>query len=174
MRQGADCKDDDGMFAFAPSSIDAVLLTPHTRSQRPAAAAATAGVCGQDLCDQSDDGCAASCCPTAGTSRKMEAEWRTRKAVRAGRPPVEPLYTAQQAIDCMEAFVPRGLWRDVRGRSRADGAHDGSRASAGQCDDRGVADRERMQRNWSFRAISAMRTGPSCAILRPSPRRIWW
>ena len=36
----------------------------------------------------------------------MEVEWRNRKRVREGKKPLPPLYTAQDALDCMEIFQP--------------------------------------------------------------------
>ena len=37
--------------------------------------------------------------------QETEAQWKTRKAQRAGREPVEPMYTSQDAIDAMRCFV---------------------------------------------------------------------
>lgn len=34
----------------------------------------------------------------------MEVEWKNRKRVRKGLDPLPPLYTAQDAIDCMKLF----------------------------------------------------------------------
>ena len=34
----------------------------------------------------------------------MEIEWKNKKRVRKGLPPLEPLYTAQDAIDCVRLF----------------------------------------------------------------------
>lgn len=38
--------------------------------------------------------------------QEFEAEWRNRKARRAGTPTYEPLYTTQDAIDAMNLFAP--------------------------------------------------------------------
>lgn len=37
--------------------------------------------------------------------QENDAEWQTRKALRAGRDPVEPLYTAQDATEALQHFV---------------------------------------------------------------------
>ena len=34
----------------------------------------------------------------------MEVEWKNRKRIRKGLEPLDPLYTAQDAIDCLELF----------------------------------------------------------------------
>ena len=38
--------------------------------------------------------------------QEFEAEWRNRKAVRAGTPLYEPLYTTQDAVDALSLFAP--------------------------------------------------------------------
>lgn len=44
--------------------------------------------------------------PDSAHIQEMEAEWATRKAMRAGRPPVEPLYTVADAEYAMQFFEP--------------------------------------------------------------------
>ena len=36
----------------------------------------------------------------------FEAEWKNRKGKRAGRPPVEPMYTMDDAVGVLEHFIP--------------------------------------------------------------------
>ena len=40
--------------------------------------------------------------------QETEAQWKTRKAQRAGKPPAEPLYTTQDALDAMRCFIGVG------------------------------------------------------------------
>ncbi|GAE86902.1 metallo-beta-lactamase family protein [Acetivibrio straminisolvens JCM 21531] len=42
--------------------------------------------------------------PDSGHIQEFENEWTNRKRIRAGKPPVEPLYTYQDAVDCLKLF----------------------------------------------------------------------
>lgn len=42
--------------------------------------------------------------PDSGHIQEQEIEWRNRKRIREGKKPLPPLYTAQDAINCMEIF----------------------------------------------------------------------
>ena len=44
--------------------------------------------------------------PDSGHIQEQEIEWKNRKRVRKGEKPLPPLYTAQDAIDCMKLFRP--------------------------------------------------------------------
>jgi len=94
-------------FPFKPNNIDAVLLThahidhsgllPRLVHQgfhsRIVATDATADLCTVML-------------PDAAHIQEMEAEWRGRKARRAGRSPEEPLYTRADAEDTLALLAP--------------------------------------------------------------------
>ncbi|AEY66271.1 MBL fold metallo-hydrolase [Clostridium sp. BNL1100] len=42
--------------------------------------------------------------PDSGHIQEMENEWTNRKRQRAGKPPVKPLYTLEEATDCLSLF----------------------------------------------------------------------
>lgn len=44
--------------------------------------------------------------PDSGHIQEMENVWQNRKRARQGKPELPPLYTAQDAIDCLEIFKP--------------------------------------------------------------------
>jgi metallo-beta-lactamase family protein len=43
--------------------------------------------------------------PDSGHIQEFENEWINRKRERAGQPPIKPLYTFQEATDCIKLFV---------------------------------------------------------------------
>ena len=44
--------------------------------------------------------------PDSGHIQETENEWRNKKRTREGKPALPPLYTAKDAIDCLEIFKP--------------------------------------------------------------------
>ena len=42
--------------------------------------------------------------PDSGHIQEMEVEWKNKKRKRQGKEPLTPMYTAQEAIDCLEVF----------------------------------------------------------------------
>ena len=44
--------------------------------------------------------------PDSGHIQEMENEWRNRKRIRSGKTALPPLYTAEDAIKCLEIFKP--------------------------------------------------------------------
>ena len=44
--------------------------------------------------------------PDSGHIQEMESEWKNKKRIRKGEQPLLPLYTAEDAINCQEIFVP--------------------------------------------------------------------
>ena len=94
-------------FEFNPSEIDFMLLT-HAHIDHSGripklynegyrnpiyAQKATCDLCSLML-------------PDSGHIQEMENEWKNKKRIRKGKEPREPLYTAEDAIKCMEIFEP--------------------------------------------------------------------
>jgi metallo-beta-lactamase family protein len=52
--------------------------------------------------------------PDSGHIQELEAEWKNRKAKRSGKKPSPPLYTALDAISCLQSFQPVSYGEDVR------------------------------------------------------------
>ena len=44
--------------------------------------------------------------PDSGHIQEMESEWKNKKRIRKGEDAIPPLYTAEDAINCQEIFVP--------------------------------------------------------------------
>ena len=50
--------------------------------------------------------CAKLCYLIAGHIQEVEIEWRNRKRIREGKEELPPLYTAEEAYQCLQYFVP--------------------------------------------------------------------
>ena len=109
MYQGAaqDEMENSAPFAFNVNEINFMLLThahidhsgriPKLYNEgfrkRIYATKATCDLCGIML-------------PDSGHIQEMEIEWRNRKRKREGKKPLPPLYTAEDALKCLEVFCP--------------------------------------------------------------------
>lgn len=107
MRQGSDAKSElgEGEFPFVPANIDAVLVThAHIDHTGLLPLLIKRGFKGDII----TTGATAELCsimlPDSGHIQEQEAEYQNRKNERAGKPLVEPLYTAQDAVNCLKQF----------------------------------------------------------------------
>ncbi|MGD1818040.1 MAG: MBL fold metallo-hydrolase RNA specificity domain-containing protein [Pleomorphochaeta sp.] len=113
--QGRDAKDMGEDFFFDPATIDYVLLT-HAHIDHSGripqlvkegfkgeiwATSATARLCDIMLSD-------------SGHIQEMEAEWKSRKSIRAGKDKVEPLYTVRDAQESLNYFHDCGYNEKIK------------------------------------------------------------
>ncbi|MCQ1529875.1 MBL fold metallo-hydrolase RNA specificity domain-containing protein [Lutispora saccharofermentans] len=107
MFQGdADSEDlNRNMFDFEPAKIDFLLLThAHIDHSGRIPLLAKRGFSGEILATKATRELCAIMLPDSGYIQEMETEWTNRKRLRAGRPLVEPLYTAADAEDSLKYF----------------------------------------------------------------------
>lgn len=107
MRQGADAEGDYGndSFPFSPSSVSAMLVThAHIDHTGLIPLLVKRGFTGNVLCTDATAQLSTIMLPDSAHIQEQEAEWLSRKNERAGKPPVEPLYTVQDAQTALKQF----------------------------------------------------------------------
>ncbi len=106
MEQGPDFYENQPL-PLAPGDVDALLLThAHIDHSGKIPLLCRQGFRGSIYCT----GATADLCDImlrdSAHIQEFEAEWRNRKALRAGLPEYVPLYTIQDAINAMKQFCP--------------------------------------------------------------------
>ncbi len=92
-------------FPFNPSEIDFILLThAHIDHSGRIPKIYNDGFRGEVIATKATVDLCSIMLPDCGHIQEFENEWTNRKRERAGRPPVEPLYTHQDALDSMGLF----------------------------------------------------------------------
>jgi len=103
-------------FPFKPKQIDAVLLThAHIDHSGLLPRLALAGFDGPIFATVETEELCRVLLPDAGGIQEMEVETLNRRRERYGEPPVQAIYTAQDARDTLGSFrtVPLRDWKDV-------------------------------------------------------------
>ena len=116
MRQGADKKTElgEGKFPFNPAEIDAVLLThAHIDHAGLIPLLVKQGFKGSIIATEATAELSGIMLPDSGHIQEQEAEYQTRKNLRAGKAPVDPLYTVQDAQNALKQFMPTSYGKTV-------------------------------------------------------------
>ncbi len=118
MRQGQDAKGPlgEGAFPFDPRSIDAVILThAHIDHSGLIPLLVQRGFTGPVLATEATAELCTVMLPDSASIQESDAEYRTRKNKRSGKPPAEPLYTQEDVEKALRLFhgAPYGTGIDL-------------------------------------------------------------
>jgi len=92
-------------FPFNPADLDFILLThAHIDHSGRIPKIFVEGFHGDIITTKATAELSAIMLPDSGHIQEFENEWTNRKRERAGKPPVKPLYTSQNAIDSQKLF----------------------------------------------------------------------
>ena len=92
-------------FEFNPTDIDFVLLThAHIDHSGRIPKLYKEGFRNKIYAHKATCDLCALMLPDSGHIQEMEIEWRNKKRVRKGEKPLPPLYTAEEALRCLEVF----------------------------------------------------------------------
>ena len=108
MFQGSSADEAHNMddFPFNPADLDFIILShSHIDHSGRIPKLYVDGFKGRIFATKATAELCAIMLPDSGHIQEFENEWINRKRGRAGLPPVKPLYTNQDAIDCMRLFT---------------------------------------------------------------------
>lgn len=92
-------------FHFNPSEIDCVLLThSHIDHSGRIPKLYLDGFRGEVIATKATVELCSIMLPDSGHIQEIETQWLNRKRIRAGKHLIKPLYTMQDAMDCMSLF----------------------------------------------------------------------
>lgn len=109
MYQGAaeDEWENSSPFAFDVNEIDFMLLThAHIDHSGRIPKLYNDGFRGNVFATKATCDLCSIMLPDSGHIQEMEIEWKNRKRTRKGLDPIPPLYTAEDALKCLDIFVP--------------------------------------------------------------------
>ncbi len=102
-------------FPFNPADVDFMILThAHIDHSGRIPKLFVDGFKGQIYATKATAELSAIMLPDSGHIQEFENEWVNRKRERAGLPPVQPLYTTQDAIDSIKLFSSVHYSEEVR------------------------------------------------------------
>ena len=110
----ADTYERNLNFPFDPASIDAVVLShAHIDHSGNIPNLVKRGFSGNIWCTAATRNLCTYMLMDAGYIQEQDAAYLNRKRSREGEPPVEPMYTRQDAQESLDQFVAIGLHRSV-------------------------------------------------------------
>lgn len=102
-------------FAFNPGEIDYVLLThAHIDHSGRIPKLYLDGFKGEVIATKAAVELCEVMLPDSGHIQEVEVEWLNKKRARANKHPVQPLYTMQDAIDCIKLFSKVSYDEEIR------------------------------------------------------------
>ena len=102
-------------FPFNPSEIDYVLLThAHIDHSGRIPKLYLDGFDGEVIATKATVQLCGIMLPDSGHIQEFETEWLNKKRERANKHPIKPLYTMQDAVDCMKLFRKISYDEEVR------------------------------------------------------------
>ena len=117
MYQGSNAEEalNHEPFPFHPGELDFALLThAHIDHSGRIPKLYVDGFSGPIYATKATAELAAIMLPDSGHIQEFENEWVNRKRERAGLPPVQPLYTTKDAIDCTKLFKSVHYFEDIK------------------------------------------------------------
>lgn len=92
-------------FPFNPSELNYIFLThAHIDHSGRIPKIYNDGFKGEVITTKASAELCAIMLPDSGHIQEFENEWQNKKRQRAGKPPIEPIYTFQDALDCIKLF----------------------------------------------------------------------
>ncbi|MBQ9658193.1 MAG: MBL fold metallo-hydrolase [Clostridia bacterium] len=107
MYQGKGTSEEENYepFDYNPEEIDFMLLThAHIDHSGRIPRLYKEGFKGPIYAQKATCDLCALMLPDSGHIQEMESEWKNRKRIRKGEQELQPIYTAQDAVECLEIF----------------------------------------------------------------------
>lgn len=108
----ADSYTENVKFDFDPASIDLLILShAHIDHSGNIPNLVKQGFKGDIICTPATRDLCAAMLPDSGHIQERDAEYVNKRRAKRGEAPVEPIYTQQDALDTLDAFITYGYDR---------------------------------------------------------------